>query len=163
MEIIIIGIGQSLRGDDGAGLAAVQLWRQTFPQSAGLPNVRAVLAELPGLSLLDQIAGTAAAIIVDAVHSGAQPGTIHIISEADLATFESASRSAHGMGVAESIVLGRRVYLEEMPTDIILIGIEASDFRPGADLSPEIRQNLLLVAQSIEEQLQGLLNREIRE
>lgn len=163
MKIIIVGIGQSLRGDDGAGLEVVQLWQQSYPQSASLPMLRIELAELPGLSLLDQILRADAAIIVDAIRSGAKPGTIHLISETQLAAFESSSGSAHGMGVAECIFLGRSIYPEDMPANIILIGIEASDIRLGNDLSPEVRQSIPLAAQSIEEQLQDLLNREIRE
>jgi hydrogenase maturation protease len=163
MEIIIAGIGQSMRSDDGAGLAAVQLWQQSYPHSASLPNLRIELAELPGLSLLDHLLGTDAAIIVDAVCSGAKPGTLYLIDNTDLAAFESSSGSAHGIGVAESVNLGKRIYPEEMPSEIILIGIEASDFRLGAKLSSEVRQSIWLAAQSIEEQLRGLLNREIRE
>ena len=35
MEIVVIGIGQRLRGDDEAGLAAVSLWRERCPATAG--------------------------------------------------------------------------------------------------------------------------------
>ncbi len=58
MDIVIIGIGQTLRGDDGAGLAAVQLWQRIYPPSTDLPSVRVELAELPGLSLIDLFMGT---------------------------------------------------------------------------------------------------------
>ena len=163
MDIVIIGVGQNLRGDDGAGLAAVQLWQQSFPRSASHPSLRIELAELSGLGLLDLILGAGAAIIVDAVLSGAIPGALHLISETDLAAFESSTGSAHGIGVAESLALGRRIYPEEMPAKIILIGIEASDFGPGETLSPEVRLTIPLAAQSIEEQFQGLLNCEFRE
>ena len=95
MDIVIIGIGQTLRGDDGAGLAAVQLWQRIYPPSTDLPSVRVELAELPGLSLIDLFMGTDTAILVDAVRSGAKPGCIHLISESDLAAFESSSGSAH--------------------------------------------------------------------
>lgn len=152
-----------MRSDDGAGLAAVQLWQQTYPHSASLPNLRIELAELPGLNLLDHLLGTDAAIIVDAVCSGAKPGTLHLIDDIDLTAFESNSRSAHGIGVAESIDIGKCIFPEEMPGEIVLIGIEASDFKLGSELSSEVRQSIWLAAQSIEEQLQGLLNREIRE
>ncbi len=163
MDIVIIGVGQTLRGDDGAGLAAVQLWQRIYPPSTDLPSVRVELAELPGLSLIDLFMGTDAAILVDAVRSGAKPGCIHLISESDLAAFESSSGSAHGMGVAESLALGRRLYPEKMPADIILIGIEASAIELGEMLSPEVKYAIQQAARSIEEQLQGLLNREIRE
>jgi hypothetical protein len=50
-----------------------------------------------------------------------------------------------------------------MPSDILLIGIEASGVEFGETLSPEAHQALRRAAVSIEEQAQSLLNREIRE
>jgi len=163
MEIVIIGIGQSLRGDDGAGLAAVQHWQRAYPNSANHPSLRIEMVELPGLSLLDLIFGTSAAILVDAVRSGAKPGTLHLLSESDLDAFETDSGSAHGVGVAESLALGNRLYHERMPADIILIGVEASGFGVGEILSPEVQRAIPIAARTIEEQLQNRLNREIRE
>lgn len=163
MEIVIIGIGQSMRGDDGAGLAAVQHWQRAYPHSASHPSLRIEIVDLPGLSLLDLILGTDAAILVDAVRSGAKPGTLHLLSESDLEAFETGSGSAHGVGVAESLALGRRLYPDKMPADIILIGIEASSFGLGETLSPEVQHAIRLIAEHIEEQLQNRLNREIRE
>jgi hydrogenase maturation protease len=163
MDIVIIGIGQTLRGDDGAGLAAVQQWQRSYPHSADHHSLRIELAELPGLGLIDLVLGANAAILVDAVRSGAKPGSIHLISESDLAAFETSSGSAHGLGVAESLALGRRLYPKDMPSDILLIGIEASGVELGETLSPEVHQALRRAAVSIEEQAQSLLNREIRE
>lgn len=161
--MIIIGIGQSLRGDDGAGLAAVQLWQRIYPSSANHPSVHVELAELPGLSLLDGILGADATILVDAVRSGEKPGKLHWISEGDLAAFEAGSNSAHGMGVAETLAMGRRLYPEEMPSSVIIIGIEAGNVGLGETLSPEVRQTLPQAAEWIEYQLQSWLNREFRE
>jgi Ni,Fe-hydrogenase maturation factor len=42
-NILIIGIGQSLRGDDGAGLAAVLRWQQQFPTQAANPDLQVEL------------------------------------------------------------------------------------------------------------------------
>jgi hypothetical protein len=50
MNILVLGIGQSLRGDDAAGLEAVCLWQQTHPLTA--QKVQVEFTELPGLGLL---------------------------------------------------------------------------------------------------------------
>lgn len=161
--MIIIGIGQSLRGDDGAGLAAVQLWQRLYASSANHDSVRVELAELPGLGLLDMLLGADAAILVDAVCSGEKPGKLHLIREGDLAAFETGSNSAHGLGVAETLAIGRRLYPEEMPDPVVIIGIEAGEMGVGGMLSPEVCQALPQAAGWVEQQLQIQLNREIRE
>ncbi|HEX7541063.1 MAG TPA: hydrogenase maturation protease, partial [Anaerolineales bacterium] len=74
MNILILGIGQSLRGDDAAGLEAVRLWQAQHPDSAA--QVQVELYELPGLAMLDLLEGMDAAILVDAVQTSAPAGTV---------------------------------------------------------------------------------------
>ncbi len=38
MKIAVIGIGQSLRGDDAAGLEAVRQWQEKYPKTAKPPR-----------------------------------------------------------------------------------------------------------------------------
>jgi hydrogenase maturation protease len=163
MGILVVGIGQSLRGDDAAGLAAVQFWQEAYPESANHPAVRVEQIELPGLSLLDELDGPTAAILVDAVRSGGKPGSLHLLGEDDLSTFGAGTGSAHGMGVAETLALGRRLYPGVLPSTIVLVGIEAGELGLGEALSPEVSQALPAAARAIESQLQTLINREIRE
>lgn len=156
MKLIVIGIGQSMRRDDNAGLAAVSLWQLTFPLTTENPSVKVELAELPGLELLDLVEGFDAAIIVDAVQSGAKPGTIHMLKEEDLLGFLQDSKSAHGWGVAETLRLGRAL-ARHLPEQILLIGIEGQDFSPGMKLSPLVQSTLDTVAQAIEDSVKIIL------
>jgi hydrogenase maturation protease len=149
--IKIIGIGQSMRGDDAAGLAAVQHWQTAYPEHAGIINVEVQLAEMPGIGLLNLLEGAEVAILVDAVRSGAEAGTIHLLSEDQLESFTSAMGSAHGWGVAETLSLGRRLMPSTLPAKLILIGIEAADVSIGTSLSPGVQQALPEVARMIEQ------------
>ena len=155
MKIAVIGIGQSLRGDDAAGLEAVRLWQEKYPQSAA--RVRMELAELPGSGLLDLLEGIDAAILVDAVHSSAAPGTLIRIGPEDLASFTPDARSAHGWGVAETLQLGRSLYPSLASCCITLIGIVGKQFDLGAGLSPEVRATLAGAVERIEKVVQSLL------
>jgi hydrogenase maturation protease len=163
MEYVIIGIGQSLRGDDGAGLAAVKLWQKSYPETAAHPLVSVELLELPGLRLLEILQNKAGAILVDAVISGRPAGALHILTENQLETFGGGAGSAHGFGVAETLALGRQLYPAEMPPDIVLIGIEAASVALGGGLGAEVRHILPKAAKAIENHLQAWLNREFRE
>ena len=82
-NIAVIGLGQSLRGDDAIGLEVVQAWRAQYPQSAAHEDVSVDIVELPGLHLLTMLSGVRLALIVDAIQSGAAPGTLREIKLTD--------------------------------------------------------------------------------
>lgn len=149
--IMLIGTGQSLRGDDGAGLAAVRLWQETYQKMRDYPDLHVELAELPGIELLSLLHGSRLAILVDAVHSNAKAGTIHMLTNEQLESFSPSATSAHGWGVAETLSLGQKLMPSSMPGKLILIGIEAGTFSVGAPLSPEVEQALPEVARLIEQ------------
>ena len=149
--IKVIGIGQSLRGDDAAGLSAVRLWVDTYPAQVSHPHVHVELVELPGVALLNLLEDTRFAILVDAVQSGATPGTIHRLKEDQLESFAHGSASAHGWGVAETLSLGRQLAPASLPVELIVIGIEAGCLALGESLSPEVGSSLPEVARMIEQ------------
>ena len=140
--IAIVGIGQSLRGDDAAGQKAVVHWQSLYPTSANTPDLRVELLELPGLALLDYLEGAHRVLLVDAVRSGAAPGSLHLLSEADLAAFGADSGSAHGWGVAETLALRRKLHPEKMPARVDILGIEAGDVSLGEALSAGVQAAL---------------------
>ena len=149
--IKLIGIGQSLRGDDAAGLAAVRFWQEKYQANSAYPNLQVELADLPGIGLLSLLEGSRLVILVDAVHSGGKAGTIHLLSSDQLESFTLGSASAHGWGVAETLSLGQRLMPGSMPDKLILIGIETGELSLGAPLSLEVEQALPEVARLIEQ------------
>jgi len=155
MNILILGIGQSLRGDDAAGLEAVRLWREKFPETAG--TVRVELSELPGLALLDLLEGMDAAIIVDAIQSSASNGTVICLTPDELAGFTPETGSAHGWGVAETLQLGRSLHPSLAKCRVTLIGIAGGQFGMGAGLSPEVREALAKAVDVLENEVRSLL------
>jgi hydrogenase maturation protease len=136
--IKLIGIGQSLRGDDAAGLAAVHLWQEKHQSGLGHLNIIVELAELPGIGLLSMLERARLAILVDAVRSDAKAGTIHLLSNDQLGAFMNGSGSAHGWGVAETLSLGQKLMPSTMPGKLLVIGIEAGNLSMGEALSPEV-------------------------
>ena len=149
--IKIIGIGQSLRGDDAAGLEAVRLWQERHQANIERQNLQVELTELPVIGLLNLLEGTRTVILVDAVHSNAKAGTIHLLSEDQLESFSNGSGSAHGWGVAETLSLGRKLMPSTMPEELFLIGIEAGDLSLGESFSPDVEKALPELAYLIEQ------------
>ena len=156
MTILVLGIGQSLRGDDAAGLESVRLWQHLYPQAA--QRVRVELSELPGLGLLDHLQGMQAAVLVDALQTNEPPGMLHLLGPDELAAFTLDAQSAHGWGVAETLALGRSLYPWLVECRITLIGIVGKDFGMGMGLSPVVQATLPDAAALIEQEVQCILN-----
>jgi hydrogenase maturation protease len=157
MSIVVVGVGQTLRGDDAVGVLAVQAWQDSFPTTASRSEVRAEITELPGLSLLESLSGAENGIIVDAVNSGRPAGEIYVLDEEVLSAFEGGSGFAHGWGVAETIQLGRNLRRDDLPPRIWIIGVEANQFEIGEPLSPEISENMPAIASTIDRLVNKLL------
>jgi hydrogenase maturation protease len=159
MKIAVIGIGQSLRGDDAVGLEAVRLWQGRYPETANLPGLRVEVTEIPGLALLDLLEGSEAAVLVDAVRSSATPGTLHRLSLDQLSSFTADSKSAHGWGVAETLQMDRLLNPSRQNIPIRVIGIEAEQILMGGSLSATIDQVLPKVCEIIDEEVRTLLKK----
>lgn len=154
-NIVVLGLGQSLRRDDAAGLEAVRAWQEEFPQTAA--RLRMESAELPGLGLLDLLEGAQAAILVDAIQASAPAGTVIRITPEELAAFAPGTGSAHGWGVAETLQLGRSLHPWLAAVRVTLIGIVGGDFAPGAGISPQVRAALPQAVALIQEEVQKLI------
>lgn len=101
--------------------------------------------------LLDLWEGLDTVVVVDAVRSGAAPGTIHRV---DAGTGplprELGLASTHAMGIADALELGRA--LGRAPRRIVVVGVEGASFAMGEELSPAVAEALdTLVAAALAE------------
>jgi hydrogenase maturation protease len=152
MNIAVIGIGQSLRGDDGIGPATIRQWSLDFPATASNPRVKTILLETPGLDLLDCFEGSDSVILVDAICTGRPAGTIQVIMSLPESGLSAAEKTAHGFGVAESISVARKTGMP-LPERLILIGIEGRRYDLGSGLSDPVRAAIPDAAARIQEKV----------
>jgi len=156
MNIKLLGLGQFMRGDDEIGLEIVKHWMEDHQAEYPGDQIEGVILESPGITLLSEIAGLDAAVLVDAVQSGAPAGKVIRFSEEDLEVFGDGSGSVHGWGAAETLSLGRQLVPEDMPPEIILIGVEAVIFELGEGLSPAVRTAIPEALKMINQVLRNL-------
>jgi hydrogenase maturation protease len=131
VSTLVIGAGNDARRDDGAGLAVARHLR-----AAGL-DAREARGDLSALA--DLWRDTDRVILVDAVCSGAPPGTLHCFDalHAPLpAVFARAS--THALGLAEAVELARA--LGRLPATLTVYGIEGAEFDMGEGLSPRVAE-----------------------
>jgi hydrogenase maturation protease len=104
----------------------------------------------PGVSLLSAWQGAHTVILVDALCSGAEPGSLLRLAGADIRT-GGAGVSTHGFGVAAAVELAR--VLQQLPATLFLLGLEADPRSLGVTLSPPLQAALPDFLQLIEHEV----------
>ena len=127
-RLIVIGLGNPFRGDDAAGLA--------LARALGA-DPRVIVHEGEPIDLLNRWEGADEVIVVDAVSSGAPPGTIHRLDPlAEPIQTALSQGSTHALGLAEAIELARA--LDRLPPQLSVYGIEGERFAAGQELSAPV-------------------------
>ncbi len=143
---LVVGLGNPILGDDGVG------WRVAEAVKARLDDhaVDVICLSLGGLALMEHLAGYRRAIIVDAMTTGAQPGSLHSLSAREMDELSvQHTASVHDMSLSAALSFGREMGLD-LPQDIWLIGVEAQpEFDFGETLSAPVDQAVTAAMQAI--------------
>jgi hydrogenase maturation protease len=136
--VLVLGVGNSLLCDDGAGLRLLDELRGPNPWPE---RVEWVDGGTQGIALLWVLSQRRAAIILDAVKLGSAPGTVHVLGMDDLRRFGPAgSVSAHEGNALQ--LLGAAELIGELPEHVTVVGIEPAGIRTGVGLSPPVEAAL---------------------
>ncbi len=132
MRNAVIGIGNLLRADDGVGIHVVRIFQDE------MLGVDAVDLSTANIDLLDHIRSRDRVVIVDAITTGAEPGTIHRLEPGELV--ESDFDQSHGLNLPGILKLGEQLYPEEMPKKIVILAVEAQNVESfSSELTEKVR------------------------
>ncbi|MBN1854398.1 MAG: hydrogenase maturation protease [Pirellulales bacterium] len=122
-KTLVIGLGNPIVSDDSVGLRVVQ---QLETLLADRDNLDVSEDYWGGLRLMERMIGYDRVIVIDAICTGAKPGTIHHLALDSVPTQKSAS--AHDVNLPTAIAFGRHAGAH-LPDDeeIRIVGIEAED------------------------------------
>jgi hydrogenase maturation protease len=136
-SIVVAGVGEPYRRDDGCGPAVVAALRGRVP-----PTVRLVERVAEPTALLDLWDGAGLVFVVDAMRSGAAPGTVRRLDSSEVAAVAPAGRttSSHGLSVRDAVELGRA--LGRMPGRLVLYLVEAGELGQGEAISPAVARGV---------------------
>ena len=122
-------LGSPFRGDDAVGPVVAERLR-----AAGATVLDC--ADEP-TRLLDLWDGLDTVVVVDALRSGAPPGTVHRIDAGDgPLPRDLRLASTHAMGIADALELGRA--LGRAPRRVVVLGIEGASFGMGEAMTPAV-------------------------
>ena len=131
-SVALLGLGNLLRSDDGVGVHAIR----SLQQSGRLPpDVHVIEGGTLGLDLLPAVQGITHLLVLDAVETGSQPGALSRFAGANLQRLPVA-KSVHLLGFAD--LLNSLSLLDQLPVEVVLLGVEPESTGWGLILSPPV-------------------------
>ncbi len=127
-SIAVVGIGNSLLTDDGAGIHTLE----RFAESNSDDTIDCIDGGTVGLALLDRLAGLDGLVALDAMKLGKVPGSVTVLQdEAMDSHLRQQKGSVHEVGLSDLMDALR--LRGELPHHRALIGIEPADMDWGTE------------------------------
>lgn len=146
MNTVVLGLGNLVHCDDGAGVHAIHRLQKTdrIP-----PGVVLIDGGTQGLSLLPHLSGFERMLVIDAIDAGEAPGALLRLEGRALADLPGKA-SVHQMGFSDLMVAMK--LLGEMPGEVVVLGVQPLSTEWSAELSAPVEKKMdalidLVVAQ----------------
>jgi hydrogenase maturation protease len=131
-RVVVIGVGNEFRHDDGIGPEVVARLRGQAPAAVEL-----LVSDGEPARLIEAWSGADLAVVVDAVQADpAVPGRLHRLVLDGAAMPEPHQVSSHGLSLGDAVGLARA--LGRLPGRLIVHAVEAADLGTGPGLSPPV-------------------------
>jgi hydrogenase maturation protease len=126
MKTLVVGLGNPILGDDGAGWKVAEEVEHRLAKSPETSQVSVDCVSLGGLSLMERLIGYQRAIVIDAIGTGQYPiGTAYHFRLDDLYDPTSGhTTAAHDVSLMKAIEIGRSLGAE-LPDQIDVVAIES--------------------------------------
>lgn len=128
-NILVLGVGNILFSDEGAGVAAVKALEAAYDFP---PNVELMDGGTLGMRLMEMMMSHDLLVVVDIVKGGDAPGTIYRYTGDDLRKSLSFRNSMHQTDLVDSLIYCE--FLGNRP-ETVVIGVEPFDYE---ELKPEV-------------------------
>lgn len=144
-EIGIIGIGNPLRKDDGVGILLLEKLAENKKK---LPKgIEYVDGGTSGMGLLHHFARYDIVFVIDAVDFKGTPGELRLFKLEDIANRKyNFSISTHDIDFLKVVEISKEI--KEKP-EIFIFGIQPKDTSFSKGLSPELRQKIDNISDSL--------------
>ena len=144
IDLLILGLGNVLCGDDGLGVMAVHQLEERYDAPQG---VRVVDGGTLGLALLPLLHEARAVLMIDAIRCEDVPGAVVRLEGADVSPAVRERLSPHDIGVAD--LLDAAELLGCSPTKIMLLGLVPNRMDLGIGLSSGVEAGMPALIDSI--------------
>lgn len=141
--IAVIGCGNLVREDDGAGPEVIRALRGLGIEA---PDVKLLDAGTDGMSVMFAARGCTRLVVIDAATTGAAPGAIYEVPGREVERAYSAGLNLHDFRWDAALHAGRQIFRDAFPAEVIVFLIEAEKLGFGIGLSRPVRDAVATVA-----------------
>ncbi|MBN1773664.1 MAG: hydrogenase maturation protease [Deltaproteobacteria bacterium] len=153
VRVAILGVGNVLEADDGAGVWAVRdLEAAGLPEGARAYDMGTALLDLPS-----ELDGCERLVVVDAVRSGGTPGAVWRVEFDALEEAEAEPVSLHQVGARRMLAMARLSGLRLGPA--ALVAVEAAEIRLHEGLSGPVRRAMPRLLAAVRDEVEAALAR----
>lgn len=133
MDIGIIGVGNILMQDEGIGPKVTEFLKTKYFFD---PQIEIIDGGTLGLDLLPYIEKFKKIILIDVVDFHKEPGYIKVLRGEEIPPYLKTKLSVHHVGVQDLLEVAR--FMEVMPEELVLVGIQPETIDLGLDLSETV-------------------------
>lgn len=124
-KAVILGIGNTLMGDDGVGPVVARACVLRVPDTCDV-----VIGETAGMALIPLFLQGVPLLVIDAIDVGAEPGEVFRFKPDDAGVTGLRSNTLHGCGLPYLITTAR---LRGCDPDVTVYGIQVGNVMPDPD------------------------------
>jgi hydrogenase maturation protease len=148
-ETLVLGLGNLVHADDGAGVHAIQ-GLSLDPRVP--PGIVLLDGGTQGLGLLHHMSGVRRLLVIDAVDAGQTPGTV-LRFEGKALQGLPGKASVHSLGFADMMVALQ--LLGETPPEVVVFGVQPLSTDWGAELTEIVAKALPGLIDNVVAQLES--------
>jgi len=149
----VLGIGNTLMGDDGVG---VRIAEELSTRELGAPGeVEVVIGAVAGMALVGHLRESRNVIFADAIDTDAEPGAVFCFDPDDAGVTQLRSNTTHGMSVSYLVTAARMAGADP---NVLVYAVQVGDVRPNPDaLTAAVEATVSPTADLIAEEIGRLL------
>ena len=148
-NVIILGVGNLILKDEGVGVHVVkEMENRELP-----PGVEVIDGGTATMDLLSIIHESEKIIVIDALTSGGQPGTIYRCLPEELMDAHERPLSLHQVDLLDVLLMARQLGGH---VSVVIIGVEPKEISCGMELTTEVKAAVPKVIKAIFKELKGM-------
>jgi hydrogenase maturation protease len=148
MRAVVLGIGNIILSDEGAGVRAAEALQLGWELP---PEVLVIDGGTSGMEMLEDLSDLDLLVVLDVVKTGAAPGTLVRIAGDAVPVFFRSKLSPHQIGLPD--VLASLEFLGTMPVEIVVHGVEPISLALGLEMTAPVAAAVPILARRAADEL----------
>ncbi|HEX9037288.1 MAG TPA: HyaD/HybD family hydrogenase maturation endopeptidase [Ktedonobacterales bacterium] len=147
-EVVVIGLGNRLRRDEGLGVCALERLLARYNIA---PGVQLVDGGTLGLDLLAYVEGARKLLVLDATLTDDAPGALMRLVGEEVPAYFGMGGSSHEIGLPDLLAVTR--LRGTAPEEVVALGLQPHTIELGWELSPVVASRIDELADAAARQL----------